>query len=87
MPKTANSFREVGQKSKKADLAPKTKSKPNFESRFGFLVKFYPIPELGFKICGLEPKNMNLYPFFSFLDHCATPFGESGKNSIFVFIF
>ena len=58
------------QKTKKTDLAPKTNPKPNFESRFGFLVKFYPFPELGFKISGLERKKMNLYPFFAFLDHC-----------------
>ena len=63
---------QESQKTKKADLAPKTNPKPNFESRFGFLVKFYPFPELGFKISGLERKKMNLYPFFAFLDHCVT---------------
>ena len=52
------------QKTKKADLAPKTNPNPNFESRFGFLVKFCLFPELGFKISGLELKKMNLYPFF-----------------------
>jgi hypothetical protein len=41
-------------KTKKADLAPKTNSNPNFESRFGFLVKFYHIPEFGHKKSGLE---------------------------------
>jgi hypothetical protein len=40
---------QESQETKKADLAPKTKSNPNFESRFGFLVKFFPIPELRMK--------------------------------------
>jgi hypothetical protein len=48
-----------------ADLAPKTNSNPNFESKFGFLVKFYPNPELGLKKSASELKKMNLYPFFS----------------------
>ena len=64
------------QKPKKDNLAPKTNPKPNFESRFGFLVKFYPFPELGFKISGLERKKMNLYPFFAFLDHCGSGTGN-----------
>ena len=55
---------QESQKTKKADLAPKTNSNPNFESRFGFLVKFYHIPEFGYKKSGLELKKMNLYPFF-----------------------
>ncbi len=55
---------QESQKTKKADLAPKTNSNPNFESRFGFLVKFYPFPEMGLNISGLELKILNLYPFF-----------------------
>jgi hypothetical protein len=43
---------------KKADLAPKTKAYLNFESRFGFLVKFYPIPVLDSKISGLKLKKI-----------------------------
>jgi hypothetical protein len=46
-------------------------SYPNFESKFGFLVKFYPFPELGLKKSAYELKKKNLYTFFSFLDHCA----------------
>ena len=73
---------QESQKTKKADLAPKTNSNPNFESRFGFLVKFYPIPELGLKICCLERKKMNLYPFFSFLDHCVTGRERQGHGNV-----
>jgi hypothetical protein len=50
---------------KKTDLAPKTKSNPNFESRFGFFVKFYPIPELRFeKKCSRTKKNEFIPVFF-----------------------
>ncbi len=51
--------------------------KKNFFNRNSIFVTLYlkkyaslPIPELDFKKCGLERKIMNLYPFFSFLDHC-----------------
>jgi hypothetical protein len=50
---------------------PKTNSWSYFESRFGFLVNFYPFFELGLKKCGLEQNILNLYPFYSFLGHCA----------------
>jgi hypothetical protein len=52
------------QKTKKADSAPKTNSNPNFESSFGFLVKFDPIPELGCKKSGLELKKNEFIPVF-----------------------
>ena len=44
----------------------------NFLFRFGFLLSFYPIPELDLWKYIQKQKNFNLYPEFQNPDHCAS---------------
>jgi hypothetical protein len=60
-----------GQNHKKADLSLKIDFFQSFRSRFGFLVQFYPYPELEIKNICPGSRFINFWSFFEKLAHCA----------------
>ena len=64
---------DSGQNHKKADLSLKINFFQIFRSRFGFIVQFYPYPELEIKTVCKGSRIINFWSFFEKLAHCVPP--------------